>query len=175
MRTRLPSLMLAGLALAACPALTACPSLTEPGNGAGGGPPPVRQEPGRAQPEPPHPMPTAAATAAAPASERASASHILIAYKGAMRAAPGVKRDKAAAKKLATDLLARLKKGEHLADLAEKYSDDPTAKGHGGALASFTRGAMVKPFSDAAFSLAKGQLSGVVETDFGFHLIQRTE
>ena len=60
-----------------------------------------------------------------------------------------------------------------LADLAEKYSDCSSAK-RGGDLGFFTRGAMQKPFEDAAFELDVGQLSDIVETDSGVHIIHRT-
>jgi peptidyl-prolyl cis-trans isomerase C len=61
--------------------------------------------------------------------------------------------------------------GESFADLARKYSQDGAAQ-DGGDLGYFARGMMVKPFEDAAFSLKKGQISPIVETQFGLHLIQ---
>lgn len=60
-----------------------------------------------------------------------------------------------------------------LEELAEQYSDCSSAK-RAGDLGFFTRGAMQKPFEDAAFDLQIGQLSGVVETDSGLHIIKRT-
>lgn len=59
-----------------------------------------------------------------------------------------------------------------LAELAEKYSDCSSAK-RGGDLGFFTRGAMQKPFEDAAFDLEVGELSDIVETDSGVHIIHR--
>jgi parvulin-like peptidyl-prolyl isomerase len=113
--------------------------------------------------------------AAAQNEERAGASHILVAYKGAMRAAPSITRTKDEARKRAEEALKKARSGEDFAELAKKYSDDPGSGPRGGALGMFTRGAMVKPFADATFSLKPGELSGIVETDFGFHIIKRTQ
>jgi parvulin-like peptidyl-prolyl isomerase len=73
----------------------------------------------------------------------------------------------------AQELLERLKKGESFAKLAEQYSIDGSRR-RGGDLGFFTRGQMVKPFEDAAFKLEKGQISDIVKTQFGYHIIKRT-
>jgi peptidyl-prolyl cis-trans isomerase SurA len=71
--------------------------------------------------------------------------------------------------KLAEELAARAKKGEDFADLARKHSADPTAT-RGGDLGCFRRGVMVAEFEKAVFGLRKGEISGVVRTQFGFHV-----
>lgn len=104
------------------------------------------------------------------AAEERRASHILI---KAEKSASAEK--KKAAKAKAEQLLAQLQKNpSQFAELAKKNSDDPGSASSGGDLDFFGRGAMVKPFEDAAFALKPGQLSGVVESDFGYHIIQLT-
>jgi peptidyl-prolyl cis-trans isomerase D len=98
------------------------------------------------------------------------ASHILI---KAEKDAPAAERTKAKAK--AEALLAELRKNPAaFADLARKASDDPGSAEKGGDLDFFGRGAMVKPFEDAVFAMKPGELSGVVQSDFGYHIIQLT-
>jgi peptidyl-prolyl cis-trans isomerase C len=71
-------------------------------------------------------------------------------------------------------VLERLKKGEKFATVAKQVSRCPSGK-HGGDLGTFTRGKMVKEFETAAFALNKGEVSGVVKTQFGCHVIKRLE
>jgi len=104
-----------------------------------------------------------------------AASHVLVAYTGAMRASPSITRTKEEAKRRAEGILARARKGEDFAKLADSSSDDPSAKLNHGSLGKFTRSQMVKPFADAAFALKPGEVSPLVETPFGFHIIKRTE
>jgi peptidyl-prolyl cis-trans isomerase D len=102
--------------------------------------------------------------------EERRASHILIT---ADKSLPAADRAKARAK--AGDLLATLTKTpDAFAALATKNSQDPGSAAKGGDLDFFGRGAMVKPFEDVAFALKSGETSGVVETDFGFHIIRLT-
>ncbi|HEY3668817.1 MAG TPA: peptidylprolyl isomerase, partial [Polyangiaceae bacterium] len=104
-----------------------------------------------------------------------AASHFLVMYKGSMRAPETVTRTKDEAKARALEGLAKVKKGEDFAKVVGEYSDEPGAAQRGGALGEFTPERMVKPFSDAAFALKVGQVSGLVETPFGFHVIKRTK
>ena len=114
------------------------------------------------------------ATDAAPP-DQIGAAHILVAYQGATRAKPTVTRTKAEARELAARLATEARKpGTDFAKLAQTSSDGPSGI-EGGALAKFGRQQMVKPFSDAAFALKPGEVSELVETNFGFHIIKRTE
>lgn len=69
-------------------------------------------------------------------------------------------------------LLERLKKGENFAALAKEYSKDAGSASKGGDLGYFTAGNMVEPFEKAAFSLKPGEVSGIVQTPFGYHIIK---
>lgn len=83
--------------------------------------------------------------------------------------------ERAAAKNKAEELLAQLRAApEKFAELAGQHSQDPGSKDNGGDLGYFARGAMVKPFEDAVFKLKQGQLSGIVESSFGFHVVKLT-
>ena len=105
------------------------------------------------------------------AKEERRASHILITTD---KTAPEAERTKAKAK--AVELAALVKKSpDTFADVARKNSQDPGSASAGGDLDFFAREAMVKPFSDAAFAMKKGEVSDVVESDFGFHIIKLTE
>ena len=83
--------------------------------------------------------------------------------------------DTTQARSKAEDILKRARGGEDFAALAKEFSTDPGSKNEGGELGWFGRGQMVKPFEDAAFALQAGQISDVVESDFGFHIIQVEE
>ena len=76
------------------------------------------------------------------------------------------------ARTLAEDLLARIRTGEDFSELAIEYSGDPGSAALGGDLGWFRRGRMVREFEETAFNLLDGQISDVVETDFGFHIIK---
>jgi len=71
----------------------------------------------------------------------------------------------------AEQVLELARTGEDFAELAKQYSEGPSGPG-GGDLGSFSRGRMVKSFDDAAFSLKEGEISDIVETQFGFHIIK---
>ncbi|GCL63351.1 SurA N-terminal domain-containing protein [Pseudaquabacterium pictum] len=102
------------------------------------------------------------------AAEERRARHILV---QAAKDAPADVKQKAKAK--ADGLLAEARKNPAgFAELAKKNSDDPGSAPNGGDLDFFGRGAMVKPFEDAAFAMKPGEISNVVESDFGYHIIQ---
>ena len=102
--------------------------------------------------------------------EQIKASHILI------RKKPGAKdKQIAEAKAKAKDVLRQVKAGKKtFAELAKTNSEDVT-KARGGELGWFAKGRMVKPFEEAAWKLKNGQVSNVVETSFGFHVIKRED
>lgn len=100
--------------------------------------------------------------------EEARARHILI--RPDMNATDKDKAKEAARAK-AEEILNKLKTGANFGDLAKKYSADPGSARLGGELGWFPRGVMVKSFEAAVFSLKKGELSPVVETEFGYHII----
>ena len=94
--------------------------------------------------------------------ERRKAAHILI-ESGS---------DDAAAKKKAEAILARAKAGEDFAKLAQENSDDPGSKSAGGDLGWAPKEAYVQPFSEALFAMNKGEIRGLVKTQFGYHIIR---
>jgi peptidyl-prolyl cis-trans isomerase C len=98
--------------------------------------------------------------------EQVKASHILF-----MVQADASDEEKAAKRKEAEEVLAQLKAGGDFAALATEHSDCPSSS-KGGDLGYFGRGAMVPPFEEAAFALKPGEMSGVVETRFGYHIIK---
>ncbi len=102
--------------------------------------------------------------------EERRASHILV---KAEKDASSADRQKARAK--AEALLAEVRKSPAaFAELARKNSDDPASAAQGGDLDFFGRGQMVKAFEDSAFGMKSGEISGIVESDFGFHIITVT-
>lgn len=105
------------------------------------------------------------------AKEERRASHILI---NAAKDAPAADRDQAKAR--AQELMAQVRKSPaSFAEVAKKSSQDSGSAPAGGDLNFFGRGAMVKPFEDAVFAMKKGEISDVVESDFGYHIILLTD
>jgi foldase protein PrsA len=80
--------------------------------------------------------------------------------------------EKAEIRKKMDGILARAKKGEDFAALAKEFTEDPGSKETGGLYEDFARGRMVKAFEDAAFSVPAGQISDIVETEYGFHILK---
>jgi peptidyl-prolyl cis-trans isomerase D len=98
--------------------------------------------------------------------EQARSSHILFKTEG---------KDDAAVKKLAEDTLAKIKAGADFATLAKTLSEDTGSAAQGGDLGLGPRGKMVKEFDDAQFALKPGEVSGLVKSQFGYHIIKLTE
>ncbi len=103
--------------------------------------------------------------------EERRASHILVGVK------PGAKDDeKQAALAKAQEIAARVRRNPaSFAEIAKKESQDPGSAANGGDLGFFRKGAMVKPFEDAAFAAKKGDIVGPVQSDFGYHVIRVTD
>jgi peptidyl-prolyl cis-trans isomerase D len=100
--------------------------------------------------------------------EQRQASHILISV-----AKQASDADKLAAKAKAEQVLEQVKQSPtKFAALAKQYSQDPGSAANGGDLGMFGRGSMVKPFEDSVFSLKVGEVSGLVQTDYGYHIIK---
>ncbi len=102
--------------------------------------------------------------------EQVRARHILI----RLDEKADLKTQSAALKKI-QDIQAKAKKGEDFAALAKEFSEDPGSKENGGDLGFFTKETMVPEFSKAAFALKSGQVSDIVKTSFGYHLIKVEE
>jgi NIMA-interacting peptidyl-prolyl cis-trans isomerase 1 len=118
--------------------------------------------------------PVVAVVDAAPP-ESVACQHVLVAYKGAKNAPANVTRSKADAKARAEEVHKKALAGEDMAALAQTYSDDQGSRERLGSAGKFKRDGMVKPFSDAAFALKVNEISDVVETPFGFHVIKRNQ
>ena len=103
------------------------------------------------------------------------ASHILIAYEGAGSASEDITRSKEEAQTIANEVLAEVQADpDNFAELAKKYSDGPSGP-NGGDLNFFGKGQMVPEFESAAYAMEVGDVSDVVETQFGFHIIKVTD
>lgn len=103
--------------------------------------------------------------------DQVRASHILLMYEGSARSTATRSKEEALAE--IQELSTVIAEGGDFGQLAAENSDCPSGQ-QGGDLGTFGRGQMVAPFEEAAFGLEVGETSGVVETDFGYHLIQRT-
>ncbi|MFO0647566.1 MAG: peptidylprolyl isomerase [Polyangiales bacterium] len=126
---------------------------------------------------PPAPVePAAPAAQAEPSpSDRISARHLLVMYQGSARAPITVTRSRDEARARAEEARRLALAGRNFAALVREFSDEPGAGQRGGDLGRFGRGMMVPAFERAAFALAPDEISPVIETEFGFHVIQRTD
>ncbi len=99
--------------------------------------------------------------------ETVKVRHILLGFKG-----DPTDDQKKELRKQAEDVLKKAKGGEDFAKLAAEYSDDPGSKTKGGELGYFPRGNMVPEFENAAFNLKQGEISDVIETPYGYHILK---
>jgi peptidyl-prolyl cis-trans isomerase C len=106
--------------------------------------------------------------------EKVRASHILIGTLDPQTRSPISDEQKLAKRKIAEGILKRVKAGEDFAKLAKENSEDPGSRDNGGEY-TFPRGQMVREFEDAAFSLKTNEVSEIVTTQFGFHIIKLSE
>lgn len=182
----LRALALLLLALCACGGASASATAPDQAHIAQTAADPRTDDPTAAQPVPiaeptpaPKPDPEPDPSFAAGTNEREprmiTARHVLIQWLGADRGAPNVMRSRDQARALAEEVLKKARAGQDLGRLAIEYSDEPGAGQRGGSLGRFHRGQMVPAFEDVAFKLKVGQISGIIETEYGFHIIQRTE
>lgn len=98
--------------------------------------------------------------------EIATVRHILLMTQGKNPA------EKQEIRKKMEDILARARNGEDFAELAKEYTEDPGSKQNGGLYENFPKGQMVKPFEDAAFTVPVGEISDIVETRYGYHILK---
>jgi peptidyl-prolyl cis-trans isomerase C len=106
--------------------------------------------------------------------EMVRASHILLMTIDPETQQPLSEEKKAAKRKQMEDILKQAKDGKDFAELAKQYTEDPGSKATGGEY-TFPRGKMVKEFEDTAFSLKPGEISGIIETRYGYHIIKVSE
>jgi hypothetical protein len=107
--------------------------------------------------------------------EKVRVRHILIGTQAPPGGDPSKVLSKDEARKKAQSVLERAKKGEDFVKLVEENSDDPGSKSKGGEYEFARKSGMVQPFEDASFNLKPGEISDLVETDFGFHIIKLEE
>lgn len=104
--------------------------------------------------------------------QEVKARHLLICYKGAKSCDKDTSKEDARKK---IEEIAKQANPQNFEELVKKNSTEPGAAERGGDLGWFAKGMMVKQFEDAVFSMKKGTISGIIETDFGFHLIYRED
>ena len=107
--------------------------------------------------------------------EKVTVKHVLVKWSGAKRAASNITRSREDACMRAQEARAKLEKGASFGDVVKEYSEEEGAATREGMIGSVQRKDVAPPFADAAFELHVGDVSYVVETDFGFHVIMRTE
>lgn len=129
------------------------------------------------------PATTAASAESTPAPKRAEkeapktivARHVLVQWMGCRAADSKIVRTREQARQVIDEAMGKLKAGVAFTRVVADYSDEPNSAARGGSLGRFGRGVMDPAFENAAFALAPGERSGIVETQFGFHIIERLE
>ena len=164
---------------AGCPVFTTGGSSAPAGDHEGPAAGDVEAEPPSPSPAPaPQPNVPPAPPAPEPvgAGQQVGARHILVQWAGAMGAGPFIRRTKEEARTRATELLLQTNRaGADFGAIARENSDDPGSRANGGDVGTFGRqGQMVEEFARATFALEVGQVSDIVESPFGYHIIQRT-
>jgi NIMA-interacting peptidyl-prolyl cis-trans isomerase 1 len=106
--------------------------------------------------------------------DRINVKHVLVRYAGAKGAATATRSREQACLR-AEEALGKLKDGTSFADVVATYSDENGPTNHGGSIGDIERNDVAAPFADAAFELKVGEVSEVVESPFGFHVILRVE
>jgi parvulin-like peptidyl-prolyl isomerase len=104
-----------------------------------------------------------------------SARHILVMHGQSKSKPESVTRSRDEARARAQQVLIKIRGGADFDQMVKEYTDEPGGAERSGDLGAFDRAQMVKGFSDAAFALKVGEVSEVIETPFGFHIIKRTE
>ena len=107
--------------------------------------------------------------------DKISVKHIHVQYEGAKSAPPTIPRTREEACHRAEEALGKLKEGASFAEVVAKYSDESGADTREGSIGAIERGDVAPAFADAAFQLKMREVSAVVETPFGFHVILRVE
>lgn len=107
--------------------------------------------------------------------DKVGARHVLVQHVDSRRRSENVTRTRAEARSRAQEALEKLRAGAAFATIVTEYTDEPDGAERDGDIGMFPRGVMHENFTDATFALKVGQISEVVETPFGFHIIQRTQ
>jgi parvulin-like peptidyl-prolyl isomerase len=168
---RTASLLLGSLAVLSAPFVTACTALASYPDWVGGGlavEAPVRAAAQEAKEEQERRILASQPT-------QVGAKHILIMHQESMAKPENITRTKREARLRAQEVLLKARSGVPFEELVKEYTDEPGGAERGGDLGVFDRATMVKPFADAAFALKVGDISDVVETKYGYHVIKRTE
>ncbi|MDI1450556.1 peptidylprolyl isomerase [Polyangium sp. 6x1] len=106
---------------------------------------------------------------------KVTVKHILVRYAGSKNADASMKRTREEACLRAMEARDKLREGADFDEMVKEYSEEPGAASRGGSVGEIERSMVVKNFADAAFELSVNQMSDVVETEFGFHLIVRSQ